>query len=39
MALGFVRDIYGEEEAESIARRIEYFWNKDPQADPFAKLI
>ncbi len=39
MALGFVRDIYGEEEAESIARRIEYFWNKDSQADLFAKSI
>lgn len=38
MALGFVRDLYGMETAEKIARDIEYVWNKDREADPFAVL-
>ena len=38
MALGFVRDLYGMETAEKLARDIEYVWNKDSEADPFAVL-
>ncbi len=38
MALGFVRDLYGMEKAEKIAQDIEYVWNKDSEADPFAVL-
>lgn len=36
MALGFVRDQYGEEKAKIIAERMEYFWNSDSSLDPFA---
>lgn len=36
MALGFVADCCGEVKAEETARRIEYIWHKDSNADPFA---
>lgn len=36
MALGFVRDQYGEEKAKIIAERMEYIWNSDSSLDPFA---
>ena len=35
MALGFVSEIYGDEKAESIARRIEYHRNPDADRDIF----
>ncbi|HBF37290.1 MAG TPA: dimethyladenosine transferase [Firmicutes bacterium] len=38
MALGFIADTYGEEQAEVIANRIEYSWNKDSEADMFYSL-
>lgn len=37
MALGFIRDQYGEEEAEDIADGIEYLWNQDENKDPFCR--
>lgn len=36
MALGFVHDLYGDEEARNICSQIEYLWNDDPHNDPFA---
>ena len=36
MALGFVRDVIGEETAKTTARHIEYIWNGDRESDPFA---
>lgn len=36
MALGFVGDLYGMQKAEQIAGDIEYIWNRDQNADPFA---
>lgn len=36
MSLGFVKDLYGEQKAEDIAKHIEYIWNKDSTNDPFA---
>jgi len=35
MALGFIADRYGVEKAESIAKAIEYHWNRDPDDDTF----
>ena len=35
MALSFVSDFYGREEAERIARAIEYVWNDRWEEDPF----
>lgn len=36
MALGFVSDLYGVQKAEQIAGDIEYIWNRNQNADPFA---
>lgn len=36
MALGFVADLYGQNEAEKIAEDIEYIWNQDKDNDPFS---
>ncbi len=36
MALGFVADIYGKEEAQASADWLEYNWNDDCNNDPFA---
>jgi len=36
MALGFVRDCFGEDKAKNVATHIEYNWNSDPDMDPFA---
>lgn len=38
MALGFIADMHGEDEAEKCARKMEYIWNKDKENDPFAAL-
>jgi len=37
MALGFMCDRFGAEKADAIARATEYVWNRDPDADPFAR--
>lgn len=37
MALGFVADRFGVDQAQNIADSIEYIWNSDPNEDPFAK--
>lgn len=37
MALGFVADRFDVDRAQKIAEGIEYLWNSDPDADPFAK--
>lgn len=36
MALGLVADVYGEAEANRIAKRIEYIWNSDKSKDDFS---
>lgn len=36
MALGFVKDLHGNEMATEIARYIEYCWNEHMDDDPFA---
>lgn len=36
MVLGFISDFSGMEEAERIAKIIEYVWNKNKDDDPFA---
>jgi transcriptional regulator GlxA family with amidase domain len=36
MSLGFVRDRFGEQKAEEIARIMEYAWNSDKDKDSFA---
>jgi len=36
MALGFISDMNGKEEAERVSREIEYIWNRDRKNDPFA---
>ena len=36
MALGFIADRYGIPQAENIAQRCEYCWQRDATADPFA---
>jgi putative intracellular protease/amidase len=36
MALGFITDMNGEEEAERASREMEYLWNRDRENDPFA---
>jgi putative intracellular protease/amidase len=36
MALGFVADLWGEEEARGIANWLEYVWNSSSDNDPFA---
>ena len=37
MALGFLRDRFGEEKARRIERVTEYCWNSDANLDPYAK--
>lgn len=37
MALGFISDKYGREEALQTAKGMEYIWNENPKIDPFAK--
>ena len=37
MALGFLRDRFGEEKARTIARNTEYVWNDRADVDPFAR--
>ena len=37
MALGFMRDRFGDEKAAAIARNTEYVWHSDSAADPFAQ--
>lgn len=39
MALGFVADIFGIEEAKKIAFEIEYVWNNDKENDAWARHI
>lgn len=36
MALGFVRDQFGQELTEQIARQAEYHWQDDPDRNDFA---
>jgi transcriptional regulator GlxA family with amidase domain len=36
MALGFITDMNGKEEAERASREMEYLWNRDRENDPFA---
>ena len=36
MALGFIKDRFGEQRALDIAKSIEYVWNADCSKDPFA---
>ncbi|MCR4963495.1 MAG: DJ-1/PfpI family protein [Firmicutes bacterium] len=36
MALGFVADVFGKEEAQASADWLEYIWNDDCSRDPFA---
>ncbi len=36
MALGFISERHGEKTAETVAKYIEYIWNKDRDNDPFA---
>lgn len=38
MALGFIADRYGIEQAEEIAVHTEYVWQKDPAIDVFAAV-
>jgi len=38
MALGFVSDMHGVENAQNIANQMEYIWNPDMENDPFAIL-
>ncbi len=38
MALDFVKDIHGYDEAMRVANYIEYSWNEDSGSDPFAEL-
>lgn len=37
MALGFIADQFGNDQAQKIAKSIEYIWNSDPTEDQFAK--
>uniref|UniRef100_A0A1D1Z572 Intracellular protease 1 n=1 Tax=Anthurium amnicola TaxID=1678845 RepID=A0A1D1Z572_9ARAE len=37
MALGFISDRYGKEEAERVALFSEYTWHDDPNWDPFSE--
>ena len=37
MALGFIADRFGNDQAQKIAKSIEYIWNSDPNEDQFAK--
>ncbi len=39
MALGALANLYGEEEAKKTAFGCEYTWHRDPNEDPFAKLV
>ena len=34
-ALGFIADMHGQDEAQRIARAMEYVWNSDKNADLF----
>ncbi len=38
MSLGFISDIIGYETAKKISTEIEYIWNEDSGADPFAGI-
>ena len=35
MALGFVKDMFGDERARGISKRMEYHWNEDADHDSF----
>lgn len=37
MTLGFIKDRFGDDKANSIARLIEYIWNSDSSLDLFAR--
>jgi putative intracellular protease/amidase len=37
MTLGFIADNLGEEQAQEVARNIEYLWNSNCDDDPFGK--
>ena len=37
MALGFVSDLLGYDEAREISNKIEYIWNEDPNFDLFSR--
>lgn len=39
MVLGFIRDQLGVKVAREISDHIEYFWNDDPNHDPFANTL
>jgi transcriptional regulator GlxA family with amidase domain len=39
MALAIIARLYGDEAANAIADGTEYVWNRDPDNDPFARLI
>ena len=39
MALALIERLFGTEEAEQIAKGTEYQWHRDPDVDPFAKLL
>jgi putative intracellular protease/amidase len=36
LAFALVAELFGKDQARKIARNIEYVWNEDPAADPFA---
>ena len=38
MALGFISDYYGNDLAQDIANHTEYYWQKDPSVDNFARI-
>ena len=38
MALGFIADYYGSDLAQDIANHTEYYWQKDPSVDNFARI-
>lgn len=39
MALGVLANLYDEAKAEQTAEECEYLWNRNPNEDPFAKLV
>jgi transcriptional regulator GlxA family with amidase domain len=38
MALGFIKDCFGEQDAVEIANQIEYIWNSDCSKDIFSYI-
>jgi transcriptional regulator GlxA family with amidase domain len=38
MSLHLIARLFGQEEAERIAKGTEYIWNRDPNVDPFAAV-